>query len=95
MSLTRARTFTVRSLLYPACLSRANFTVLHQAYKFLDPSQYGGEVAGYVFGVLIGECIVFAIAWGLAALRNKIFAKRRTEILDDVPSQEKVQTGQF
>jgi len=58
-------------------------------YKFLDPVAYGGKVAAYVFGVLVGECIIFSIAWGLARLRNKIFAKRRPAIIADV-SPEKV-----
>ena len=52
---------------------------------------YGGKVAGYVFGVLIGECVIFSIVWGLAKLRNKIFAKRRIPILS---SGEKAQTDQ-
>jgi len=62
-------------------------------YKFLDPDQYGGLVAAYIFGVLIGECIIFSVAWGIAKLRNKIFTKRRTVILDDISLQEKGQTG--
>jgi len=61
-------------------------------YKFLDPVRYGGLVAAYVFGVLIGECIIFSIAWGLAKLRNKIFTNRRTVILGDISPQEKGQT---
>jgi hypothetical protein len=87
----RVRTFTVRLYLSHLGLDRANVPALHTAYKFLDPDMYGGKVAGYVFGVLIGECVIFSIVWGLAKLRNKIFAKRRIPILS---SGEKVQTGQ-
>lgn len=62
-------------------------------YKFLDPSQYGGLVAAYVFGVLIGECIIFAIVWGVSKLRNIIFADRRTAIIDGPSLGEKSQPG--
>jgi len=62
-------------------------------YTFLDPDRYGGRVAAYVFGVLVGECIIFSIVWGVAKLRNKIFTKRRTAILGDI-SSEKGQPGQ-
>lgn len=81
------------------CLSRlvlvcADSTPLHKAYTFLDPDRYGGLVAAYVFGVLIGECIIFSIVWGVTKLRNKIFTKRRTAILGDISSEEKGQPGQ-
>jgi len=62
-------------------------------YKFLDPNRYGAQVAAYVFGVLIGECIIFSIVWGISKLRNKFFANRRTTILGDI-SSEKGQSGQ-
>ena len=89
----QARTFTVRSI-HPALVIPVLILVLPEAYKFLDPVAYGGEVAGYVFGVLVGECIVFSIVWGVSKLRNKIFAKRRPTILDDAYPKEKIQTGQ-
>lgn len=33
----------------------------HTAYSFLDPAKNHGLVAAYVFGIALGECIVFAI----------------------------------
>jgi len=62
-------------------------------YKFLDPTQYGGRVAAYVLGVLIGECIIFAIVWGVSRLRNIIFAKRRAAIIGETSLGEKSQAG--
>jgi len=90
----QARTSTVRPPIFPVLVFHADFTALRKAYKFLDPNAYGGKVAAYVFGVLVGECIIFSIVWGLVKLRNKIFAKRRTAILTDVSPKEKVQTDQ-
>jgi len=80
--------------LYPPLgIIRADSAAIHIAYGFLDPSQYGGLVAAYVFGVLIGECVIFSIAWGISKLRNKIFANRRTTTPGDTPS-EKDKLGQ-
>jgi len=78
-----------------SCLGiiRADFATLHIAYSFLDPNKYGARVAAYVFGVLIGECIIFSIVWGISKLRNKIFINRRTTILGHI-SSEKGQSGQ-
>jgi len=58
-------------------------------YDFLDPSLHGARVAAYVFGVLIGECIIFSIAWGLSKLRNNIFVQRRPAAVPRDTSSEK------
>ena len=79
--------------LFISSLGTDSAAALHIAYKFLDPKQYGGQAAAYVFGVLIGECIIFSIVWGISKLRNKIFTNRRATILGDI-SSEKGQSGQ-
>ncbi|KAF9782469.1 hypothetical protein BJ322DRAFT_1076237 [Thelephora terrestris] len=79
--------------LYIALAYVSHATQNFYPYKFLDPAQYGGQVAAYVFGVLIGECIIFAVVYGLSKLRNIIFAKRRTSTLADTSLGEKSQAG--
>lgn len=39
-------------------------------YDFLDPGQGRGRVAGYVFGILAGVCVVFGLVWCCIRLRK-------------------------
>ena len=39
-------------------------------YSFLNPDKGRGRVAGYVFGILVAEIIVFSIVKGLIWLRG-------------------------
>jgi len=41
-------------------------------YSFLDPQKEHGLLAAYIVGIAVGECIVFAIIWGLCWSRERI-----------------------
>lgn len=40
-------------------------------YTFLDPSDGGGILAGYIIGILAAACVIFFIVWGIVWLRKK------------------------
>jgi len=45
-------------------------------YAFLDPEKKGKMLAGYIIGIAIAECIIFAIVKGLMVLRSRFVRKR-------------------
>ncbi|KAJ6450379.1 hypothetical protein C8R45DRAFT_916895 [Mycena sanguinolenta] len=40
-------------------------------YSFLDPANGGGLVAGYIIGIAVGDVLLFALARGVAVLRQR------------------------
>ncbi|KAF7338895.1 hypothetical protein MSAN_02212700 [Mycena sanguinolenta] len=40
-------------------------------YSFLDPANGGGQLAGYIIGIAVGDVLLFAIARGVAVLRQR------------------------
>lgn len=45
-------------------------------YSFLDPSKQHALLAGYIVGIAVAECIIFAIIWGICRLRRKFFPSK-------------------
>lgn len=45
------------------------------AYQFLDPKTEHGLLAAYVVGIAVGECVIFALVYGICYLRERISAK--------------------
>lgn len=41
-------------------------------YDFLNPAKGNGRVAGYVFGILVATCVIFAIVWSLIWSRKRL-----------------------
>jgi len=46
-------------------------------YAFLDPTKKGKALAGYIIGIAIAECIIFALVKGLMILRSRVVQKRK------------------
>ncbi|KAF9266397.1 hypothetical protein L218DRAFT_858215 [Marasmius fiardii PR-910] len=59
--------------LYTALAYVTHATEGFYPYEFLDPAKYHSRVAAYVFGIVIGEIVVFFIVFGLIKLREIIF----------------------
>ncbi|KAF8655504.1 hypothetical protein AX16_003033 [Volvariella volvacea WC 439] len=47
-------------------------------YSFLDPKEQGAALAGYIIGIAVGECVIFAAVWGLIKLRVRLASKGRS-----------------
>jgi len=45
-------------------------------YAFLNPETQGNALAGYIIGIAVAECIIFAIVKGLMILRSRFVRKR-------------------
>ena len=45
-------------------------------YDFLDPGRGKGRVAGYVFGILAGICVVFGLVWCCIRVRKWLTEKK-------------------
>ncbi|KAF8637264.1 hypothetical protein AX17_002944 [Amanita inopinata Kibby_2008] len=41
-------------------------------YSFLDPKKEGVVLVGYILGIAAGECVLYAIVYGLVLLRTKL-----------------------
>ncbi|TFK48103.1 hypothetical protein OE88DRAFT_1635377 [Heliocybe sulcata] len=58
-------------------------------YDFLNPSTEHAKLAGYIIGIAVGECVLFAIVHYVIVLRNLLFARylgssnREPEALDE------------
>ncbi|KAG7089992.1 hypothetical protein E1B28_011614 [Marasmius oreades] len=59
-------------------------------YTFLDPGKYHSVVAAFFFGIVIGEVVIFTLAWGLMKLREMKFPVRSTGS-DDIAIEMKEQ----
>jgi len=65
-------------LLLAGYLGIAYITYANQhfyTYAFLDPKKEGPRLAAYIVGIAVGECIVYAIVYGIVFLRLKLTRK--------------------
>jgi len=59
-------------------------------YAFLNPQKEHGLLAGYIVGIAVGECIVFAVIRGVCCLRERITRARFHRSFADVHNQEEM-----
>lgn len=48
-------------------------------YNFLDPSKQHAVLAGYIIGIAVAECIIFAAIWGVIRLRCKLLSRKNVQ----------------
>lgn len=81
-------TFLCRSILFLPWLH------LLKAYAFLNPQKEHGLLAGYIVGIAVAECIIFAVVRVICYLRKRITRTHSSRFLLDAHDPEEIEDWQ-
>jgi len=63
-------------------------------YAFLNPQKEHGLLAGYIVGIAVAECIIFAVVRGICYLRKRITRTHSSRFLLDAHDPEEIEDWQ-